>query len=180
MKNISIINTIIALTLFTLVTNPQNAQAQDTQFKIGVVDLKEVFDNYDKQKKLYNKLKAERDKLQEPIDKLSTKIETDKARYKDESKTMPEAERIALKERIEADFSEYQLKIKQSQEKIDRREKAIFTEIIAEIQKSVEVVGAKENYHLIFDGGKSRTNSLLYYSTHLNMTQKVIEYLNSN
>ena len=182
MKNISILHTIIALTLFTQLMAPQHVQAQETQkaqFKIGVVELKQVFDEYDRQKKLYKELKAERDKLQIPIDALTKKIEANKTRYEDKTNPLPEAERIALKETIETDYSEYQLKIKQSQEKIDRREKTIFIEIIAEIQNSVEEVGLNENYHLIFDGGKSRTNNLLYYSTTLNMTQKVIEHLNS-
>ena len=180
MKNISLIRVISILTLFALTAIPNYAQAQDTQFKIGVVDLKKVFDSYEKQKKLYEQLKAERDELQKPIDALTEKIEADKARYEKESDSMLEADKIALKIQIETDFSEYQLKIKQSQEQINRSEKAIFEEIIVEIQKSVEEVGVKENYHLIFDGGKSRTNSLLYYSTTLNMTQKVIEHLNSN
>lgn len=179
MKNTVLIRTFIALTLAVLPFTPHTAYAQDVEFKIGVVNLKQVFDGYDRQKTLYEELKAQRDELQVPIDALSKKIEADKARYQSESTTLSEDERTTLEETIATDFSEYELKIKQSQEKIDRREKSIFKEIIIEIQKSVEEVGAQENYHLIFDGGKSRTNSLLYYSTTMNMTQKVIENLNN-
>jgi Skp family chaperone for outer membrane proteins len=179
MRNLPIIRTILVLTLVTLIAVPYSAHAQDTQYKIGVVDLKKVFDGYEKQAKLYEDLKVERDTLQKPIDALSKSIEVDREKYEKEGKDMPEADRIALKEKIETNFSEYQLKLKQSQEKIDRKEKSIFEEIIMEIQKSVEEVGAKENYHLIFDGAKGRNNSLLYSSTTLNMTQKVIDHLNS-
>ena len=181
MNTSSIFRTILALTILTGIALPNAVHAQDTQFKIGVVDLKKVFDEYDKQKKLYVDLKTERDTLQKPIDELSKSIEANKEKYDKgkEDKSLSETALVTLKEKIEADYSEYQLKIRQSQEKIDRREKAIFEEIILEIKKSVEEVGAKENYHLVFDGGKSRTNSLLYYSTTLNMTQKIIDHLNS-
>ena len=181
MNTLPIFRTIAALTILAAIALPGVAQAQDSQFKIGVVDLKKVFDQYDKQKQLYIDLKTERDTLQKPIDELSKSIEANKTKYDKgkEDKSISEADLVVLKEKIEADYSEYQLKIRQSQEKIDRREKAIFEEIIVEIKKSVEEIGAKENYHLVFDGGKSRTNSLLYYSTTLNMTQKIIDHLNS-
>ena len=182
MKRLHIFRTIIALTLFTLTATPYVAHAQEsanTQFKIGVVNIRDVFDNYAKQKKLFEELEAERNELQKPIDALSVTIEADKKRYDSESKTMEESARIALKEKVETDYSEYQIKVKQSQEKIDRHKKSIITEIIGDIQRSVEEVGAQENYHLIFDGTKNTTNSLLYFSTTLNMTQKVIDHLNA-
>jgi Skp family chaperone for outer membrane proteins len=157
------ISMIIALSAF-----PAIAQAQDGQYKIGVVNLKVVFDEFDKQKSKYDELKSE----------LSARITADKAKFEDESSKLSADEKKALQDKIEADFSKYKAAVQQSQEEIDRKEKRIFEEIITDIQIAVEEVGAKENYHLVFDGGKNRNNNLLYYSTTLNMTQKVIDHLN--
>ena len=118
----------------------QTVYAQNAQFKIGVVNLKSIFDEYDEQKEKYKEL---------------------------------------TQEAIEADFSKYKAAVQQSQEEIDRKEKRLFELIITEIQTAVEEVGAKENYHMIFDGGKNKNNNLLYFSTTLNMTQKVIVHLNT-
>jgi len=158
---------------------PSNSPAQNAQFKIGVVNLEIIFDQYQKQKEQYEILKVEVEKLQGPIDELSEKITKDKECFEDETSGMTDDERNKLQDDIEADFSKYKAAIQQSQEEIDRREKRIFEEIIGDIQTAVEEVGVRENYHLIFDGGKTRNNNLLYFSTTLNMTQKIIDHLNS-
>jgi len=161
-------------------TSPLQATAQSTsQHKIGVVNLKEVFDNYDQQKESYKNLKVERDKAQKPIDELSAKITADKQRYESEATTMPVEERRKLKEKIESDFSLYQAEFQRLQKDIDRKEKNMLEGLFDNIQKAIEEVGAQENYHLIFEGGKNTRNGLLYYSTTLNMTQKVIDHLNA-
>ena len=175
-------NYLLHLIVFAVVVGATSAAvAQDggSQYKIGVVDLKAVFDNYDKQKAMYETLTKDRDKLQAPITALSDQITKDKERYEAESETMSEEARSTLKDKIESDFSKYKADVQQSQEEIDRKEKRIFEEVIVDIQKGVEEVGSKENYHLVFDGSKNRTNNLLYSSTTLNMTQKVIDHLNT-
>lgn len=169
----------VVLAVVVGVSSTAVAQGDGSQYKIGVVDLKIVFDNYDKQKAMYETLTKDRDKLQAPITALSDQITKDKARYEAESETMSAEARSTLKDKIESDFSKYKADVQQSQEEIDRKEKRIFEEVIVDIQKGVEEVGSKENYHLVFDGSKNRNNNLLYSSTTLNMTQKVIDHLNT-
>lgn len=158
---------------------PTIALAQNSQYKIGVVNLKIVFDEYDKQKEQYEVLKVEVDKLQKPIDDLSERITKDKETFDDETVNLTDEKRNKLQDSIEADLSKYKAAIQQSQEEVDRREKRIFDEIIGDIQIAVEEVGALGNYHLVFDSSKNRNNNLLYFSTTLNMTQKVIDHLNN-
>jgi len=171
---------LIAIIIAISVILSPNAIAQSSgQHKIGVVNLKEVFDNYDEQKKSYENLKTERDKAQKPIDDLSTKITSDKERYESGADSMAEDERRKLKEKIESDFSKYQAEFQRLQKDIDRKEKNMLEGLFANIQEAIEEVGAKENYHMIFEGGKNTRNGLLYFSTTLNMTQKVIDHLNA-
>jgi outer membrane protein len=172
------ISTILAVVLCVGLSFSAHAQST-AQHKIGVVNLKDVFDNYDKQKESYENLKVERDKAQKPIDELSAKITADKQRYESEASTMPEEERRKLKEKIESDFSMYQAEFQRLQKDIDRKEKNMLEGLFDNIQKAIEEVGAQENYHMIFEGGKNTRNGLLYYSTTLNMTQKVIDHLNA-
>lgn len=169
----------VSLLIILLATSfAYSVHAQGSQFKIGVVNMKSVFDEYDKQKIKYKELQVEVEKLQTPINKLSDTITENKKKYEDKSSGLSDEERSVLQDQIETDFSKYKSDVKLSQEKVDREEKKIFEEVISDIQVAVEEVGAKENYHLIFDGGKNRNNNLLYYSTTLNMTQKVIDHLN--
>ncbi|HIA46527.1 MAG TPA: OmpH family outer membrane protein [Candidatus Hydrogenedentes bacterium] len=167
------------IVVIAIASIPTIALAQNSQYKIGVVNLKIVFDEYDKQKEQYEVLKVEVDKLQKPIDDLSERITKDKETFDDETVNLTDEERDKLQDSIEADLSKYKAAIQQSQEEVDRREKRIFEEIIGDIQIAVEEVGALGNYHLVFDSSKNRNNNLLYFSTTLNMTQKVIDHLNN-
>ena len=167
------------IVVIAIASIPTIALAQNSQYKIGVVNLKIVFDEYDKQKEQYEVLKVEVDKLQKPIDDLSERITKDKETFDDETVNLTDEERNKLQDSIEAYLSKYKAAIQQSQEEVDRREKRIFEEIIGDIQIAVEEVGALGNYHLVFDSSKNRNNNLLYFSTTLNMTQKVIDHLNN-
>ena len=149
------------------------------QYKIGVVNLKTVFDNYDNQKASYDQLKKDRDAAQVPIDELSAQIEADRKIYEDTASDMSDEDRRALEEKIETAYGKYKAEFQRLQEDIDRKEKKILEALFEEIQQAVEDVGAQNNYHLVFEGGKSTRSGLLYYSTTLNMTQKVIDHLNS-
>jgi Skp family chaperone for outer membrane proteins len=158
------------------------ADAQDIspQHKIGVVNLKKVFDDYDKQKEMYAQLKAAKDEAQEPINELSATIEADRKRYEENKDTMTNDEKRDLEELVESNYSLYKSEFQRAQNEIDRKEKKILEELFEDIQKAVEEVGARENYHLIFEGdNQGRPSGVLYFSTTLNMTQKVVEYLNT-
>lgn len=179
MTSISTISKIAAAMLIVALAATGTARAQDATFRIGVVDLEAVFENYDKQKERYAELVKEKDKLQAPLSKLADEIEANKKRYNDEQEKMSEADRNALRDKVESDYSTYKAEMQRSQEEIDRQEKRIVEELIKDIQIAVEEVGAKEKYHLIFDGAKNAKNNLLYYDTTMNMTSKVVAHLNT-
>lgn len=157
-----------------------SAQAQQSQFKIGVVNVKEVFDNYKKQKTEYKNLEAEKDTRQKVIDDMETTIEGLQQRHTDEKDSLaPDALR-SLEDEIRTNLSVYQSKYKQLQDEIDLREKRLLEDLFADIRAAVAEVGAKGNYHLVFEAGETGRSGVLYFSTTLNMTQQVIDHLNSN
>lgn len=163
--------------LIALLCLPITAGAQEGQYKIGVVDVKEVFDEYEKQVEEYKVLEAETARLQKPITELSEKISKNQERLKDESLNLSDEERRAIEGDIELDYSRYRSAVQQNQEEIDLIERKVVNVLIVDIQNAVEEVGAQENYHIIFDGS-TRHEGLLYFSTTLNMTRKVIDHLN--
>jgi Skp family chaperone for outer membrane proteins len=161
------------------------AFAQDAgAYKVGVVDLKQVFDNYKKQIDEYAKLRTERDTMQKPIDELSKSITADKDKYDKEKDKMGDDAKRALEEKIEAAVTRYKAEFERAQQDIDRKEKKLMRDLFEEIYMGIQEVGAQGNYHLIFESGDSasvmpgRPGGLLYSSTTLNMTQKVIDHLN--
>jgi len=169
-----------------LLTIPLTAAAENgTAYKIGVVNSKEIFDNYNKQTEEYAKLRVKRDAAQEPIDLLSEQITKDKEHYDTNADTMPEDEKRVLEEKIESAVTRYKAEFERAQQDIDRLEKKLLREILEDIQIAIQEVGAKYDYHLIFENGQEnisnlagRAGGLLYSSTTLNMTQRVIDHLN--
>lgn len=162
-----------------LVAFPNQALAQDNAYKIGVVNVKEVFDNYERQKHEYELLQNEKDKKQAEIDILSKRITKQKDRYDNEKITLSDEEREDLEEQIESDYSLYKSEFKRLQEDIDRREKKLLEAVFEDIHTALQEVGLRDDYHLILEGGKSGRAAVLYYSTTMNMTQKVIDHLNT-
>lgn len=154
-------------------------------FKIGFVNTKEVFDEYDRQKKDYENLREVQAEAQEPLTELSKQIDRDKERYDAEADSMEEDERLDFEEKIQAAVTRWKAEFDRAQEDIDRQEKKLLRNVLEDIHLAIQEVGAKYNYHLIFEGGPgnassltARTGGLLYGSTTLNMTQLVIDYLN--
>ena len=154
-------------------------------FKIGVVNTKEVFDNYERQKKDYEKLREALEEAQKPIAELSEQITRDKERYDAETDSMEEDEQRELEEKIQAAVTRWKAEFDRAQEDIDRQEKKLLRNVLEDIHLAIQEVGAQYNYHLIFEAGPgdasslaARTGGLLYSSSTLNMTQLVIDYLN--
>jgi outer membrane protein len=176
--------TLHAILVLTFLALPAFAQGSENGkvagFKIGVVNIKDVFDGYQKQKDRYAALEKERVEAQVPIDEMSAKIEADKKRYDENAANMSEAERRELRDSIERAFTEYQTEFKRRQDEIDRKEKRLAEEVFADIYKAIEEIGLSDNYHLIFEAGVPGRTAIPYYSTTLNMTPRVVQHLNDN
>lgn len=176
----------LALLLFSCGTiYADNPEAAAGGFRIGVVNVKDVFDNYQKQKDLYEELRKSRDEMQKPITVLSDVIQKDQERYKAEKDTMGDADRKVLEEKIESNLTKYRAEFERAQQDINRQEKKLNEDVFREIYLAIQEVGAQGNYHLVFESGEfaapipARSGGLLYHSTTLNMTQKVIEHVNA-
>ncbi len=147
-------------------------------YKIAVVNRKEVFDNYDKQKREWQDLEAEKKKLQDQIDALSDTITAEKKRLEDEGDSMSEEDKTNLRDKIESDYRKYQTEFKRLQGEIDSKSRKFFGRMMEDIDAAVVEIGNAENYHLIFEADPKSPTSVLYYSSTIDITSKVIERLN--
>ncbi|MBI5091395.1 MAG: OmpH family outer membrane protein [Candidatus Hydrogenedentes bacterium] len=150
-------------------------------YKIGVVSRYEALKAYDKRISEYKKLETERDTLQGPLNKMLEDIKADQKRYDDGKATMSETDRKALEDTIQAAMRDLQAESKKRQGQVDDKEKRVIEAITADFEKAVKVVGEHENYHLVLEGDDNVPNRIvLYFSDTIDMTPKVIEYLNSH
>ncbi|MBN2307893.1 MAG: OmpH family outer membrane protein [Candidatus Hydrogenedentes bacterium] len=162
------------------VTSAQEAAAPAGQYKIGVVDRKKAFDGYDRAQKALEDLQADVDARQVDIDKLSEDVLAKKKVYEDNEATMPAEEKEALEEEIEALYRTYREEYKRMQDEIDRQHARLIKKSRDEIDLAVAEIGSEENYHLILEGDPKSGTDVLYYSTTIEITSKVIERLNGS
>ena len=172
--------TLLAATLFSIVVSTlavAPARAEDG-YKIAVVDMQEVLASYDKRKEKYEELQNTVDTLQKGIDELSAKIEAAKKDYDARRDSLSEEERFKLETKIQNDYTEYQAKLQQHQREIDRNEELVLREVLKDIQEKIVEIAEKENYHLVLNNGKGPRGAVLYASTSIDITPKLLLELN--
>lgn len=151
------------------------------QYKIGIVDRKAVYDAYEKRKDEFEELEAEKNRLQEDLDGMLEEIGTLRQQFENGEGTMAEEERSRLSETINSQIDRFTTERERSQRQIDRKGAKLITSLKEEIDLAAQEIGVKGNYHLILDSGqdpKLQGRDVVYYSSTLNMTQKVIDLLN--
>ncbi|MCC6697467.1 MAG: OmpH family outer membrane protein [Candidatus Hydrogenedentes bacterium] len=147
------------------------------QYKIAVVNRKQVFDNYDRQKREWDALEAEKKQLQTKIDALSDSITADKKKL-EEGTGMTDEQKTTLRDKIESDYRMYQAEFKRLQGEIDSKSRKFFGTMMEDIDKAINAIGVAENYHLIFEADPKSPTSVLYFSTTIDITTKVTDKLN--
>ena len=155
------------------------ASSQSRAYKIGIVDRKEVFDAYERTEIEYDKLEKEVEERQKVVDELSEKIEQQKSEYEKRKDTMTLEEREEFEAKVESDYRHYRSELERLQGDIDSMEMRVVKKLFDEIDQAIAEVGSEGNYHLVLDGGGEARGGVVYFSPTLDMTQKVIDHLNS-
>lgn len=167
-----------------LVTSWNWASAQDAkpaassgQYKIGVINRKQILEGYKKVKAEYEKLQTEVTSRQAKIDELSKKIDDAKKAYEGEKEKLTPSERAERETTIQNDYRDYQAKLASNQADIDTKEKTMMKGVFEEIDTVVDKIGADEGYHIILEGGSR--GGAVYFSPTVDISQKVVDALNS-
>lgn len=166
----------VLLTLALMLAAPVMAQ-EAKSYKIGVVNRKKVFDEYDKQIEGLKKLQAERDKLQVDMDALSDSITKKQENLRD-AKNLSDEERARLTDEIQSEFREYEAEFRKRQGEMDQSSKRFMEDIMKDIRAAVTAIGQEGGYDLILEADPLATSSVLYHSTSIDLTSQVILRLN--
>lgn len=173
--------TLLAAALFcalaTSLLTP-TAEAQDSSYKIAVVDMQTVLAKYEKRKSKYDDLQKQVDSLQSGIDTMSKSIEAAKADYDKKKDSLSEAELFKLETKIKNDYADYQNKLQQSQREIDGMEELVLREVLKDIQAAIEQIATSGNYHLVLNNSKGPRGAVLFASASIDITPQILTELN--
>ncbi|MGC9052692.1 MAG: OmpH family outer membrane protein [Candidatus Hydrogenedens sp.] len=164
------------------VTAQEPAKTTDTgtSYRIAVVDVELIMREYNKRKQKYEELQKEVDTQQKDLDSLMNRIEEDRKKLESGKATLSDEEKLDLKMKIEQEAASYRAELEKRQKTIDSKEERIIRECLDDIQNAVNIIATSDNYHLVFNAGKSLKSSLLFHSPTMDITSKVLTYLNSN
>ena len=149
-------------------------------YRIAVVNRKQVFDEYNKQKSEWTSLEKEREQKQAVVDRQSDAIEADKKKLA-EDKSLTQAQKEALALKIQEDTLDYQNAFQKLQNEINMRADKFFAAMMRDVDAAVQEIGSEGNYHLIFeaDPNPRSGSAVLYFSATIDITSQVVEKLNS-
>ena len=157
-----------------------DAQTANTAgYKVRVVDRKRVFDEHRATQRKLDALAKERDEKQAEIDKLSAAVQTKKDQFEEQKDSMTDEQRTALEEEIRTLFQEYRDQFDRLQREINEGHRKIIAQGQREIDEAVHTLGEEEDCHLVLEGDPKANGGVLYYSKTIDMTSKVIAFLNS-
>jgi Skp family chaperone for outer membrane proteins len=187
---------------------PASALGEDK--RIAVVNVSNVFQAYAKVKDVQDKLQAEYDPQQKELQAQERSMKTweDRLRLGD-GRDEADPELFKEKLKFEQATFDYKLKLRKLLIEVEERRKNEMKTVLNEIKNAIRIMGVREKYDLVlrapefggeFDPDKAdkkkdpedekmtaaelvrrfRENPVLYFSTGVDITDKVIDLLNSD
>ncbi|MCC6152793.1 MAG: OmpH family outer membrane protein [Candidatus Hydrogenedentes bacterium] len=148
--------------------------ASTTDYKIGVVDVEEVLNQYGKLKTEAEALKTERDRLQKEVDTKSDAL----TKEMEALKNAPQAERETKGEEIQKKIRDFRADFQRMDGELEDKRIKLFARTRQDVVKTIQQIGSEEKFHLILQGDSNGRSTVIYFATPINITSRVIEKLN--
>ena len=195
MNKISIKLRILTISLFVLVSMltfkamPKEVCAEE--LKIGIVDINDIFDNYEKRKDLDQQLKDTETEFKEELEsKKKVMIDLNEETQLLDLGSEQRNKNMETLERKNVELEGY---AKLAERQLTKRYKNAFEKIYEEISKEVDAFGKENNYSLIIKKEKSDLQSnqisdlqfkigirtVLYSSSRIEVTSNITDRLNT-
>ena len=171
-KNIWVI-VIMVLCLWSL---PGRLQAEEV-LNVGMVNLRQIFAEFEDVEKSSKVLKGEVEKQQEIIDQKKTEITTLTEELDKQEIILSKEEKERREEIIDAKVKALQDFVIEVNQTIKSMENKIKKEIIDRILKAVQEVGEEEKYDLILE---KNDKIVLFSMPKFDITEKVLKKLKDN
>lgn len=149
-----------------------------TEYKIGVVDLDVAAIEYDYGKEQMEKYRTEFKERSDQIEGEYQILLDRRKSLRNQTASMPAEERFELQLEIGDDFHSLQQKLSRLDADRARAQERLELRISHDIQSVLETIAFDENYHLVLDARDGTSNGVIYFSSTINMTPKLIDRLN--
>lgn len=159
---------IVVLILFITQVSLQVSFAQES-FKIAIISLSKVFDNYDKTKEVDKKLEKKGEKKNTERDKMVKVLN----KMKDEAQLLSRDARAKKEEKIGDLMRKLQDFDREARIELRRERDDMVKDIFKEMNKVISQYGEENGYDIIFDD-----RVLLYSSDAIDITDKIAKLLN--
>lgn len=152
-----------------------SSAASSGDYKIGVVDMDEVLKGYNALKTQVDALAAEAKQKQSDIDSRSDALKKEMEALK----SAPEADREKKSDEIKRRLRDLNADLTRMQGELDDKRAKLQARTRQDVIKTIQQIGAAENYHLILEGDTDGRSTVIYFTSTINITPKVIEKLNA-
>jgi len=175
--------------MLTFKAMPQEVCAEE--LKIGIVDINDIFDNYEKRKDLDQQLKDKETEFKEELEsKKKVMIDLNEETQLLDLGSEQRNKNMEILERKNVELEGY---AKLAEKQLTKRYKNAFEKIYEEITKEVDAFGKENNYSLIIKKEKSDLQSnqisdlqfkigirtVLYNSNRVEVTSNITDRLNT-
>jgi len=160
------------ITIFFIFIFVVSSNAADVA-KIGVVDLKRVFDNSDAGKSAQAELTKQAKKMEAELEKEGAEIEKIQKNLERQAAVISKEAREEKKRELQIKIYDFKSLEKKYKTELKRSERKIVIKIQKNILNITQEIGKKEGYLMIFD-----KSVVMYVPKTLDLTDKVIQEYN--
>jgi outer membrane protein len=164
------VHKVFGVVFFILLALPAWAQ----QIKIGLIDVQRVLSDSNAGKKAREKFQAQVKKTEADLLRQKQEMEKLKADMDKKGPLLKDDDRKNLEKELQRKYVSYQQDMRDSQEELQQKERAMTGEILKELETIVNEVGKNEKFTLILE-----RSQLLYSDQAVDITTKVVELYNS-
>jgi outer membrane protein len=161
---------VFAIVFFILLALPARAQ----QIKVGLIDVQKVLSESNAGKKARENFQVQVKKAEGNLLRQKQELEKLKADMDKRGPLLKEDDRKNLEKELQRKYVAYQQDMRDSQEELQQKERAMTAEILKELETVVTEVGKGEKFTLILE-----RSQLLYGDQAVDITNKVVELYNS-
>ena len=139
------------------------------ELKVGYVDLRKAFYEYEKTKTLEGELTS---LTEESQTKRNTMIE-EITKLRDQAELLSGDKLTTKQKELDVKLTELQNYDRETRQALLDKKNDMFRAVIDDIQEIVEDIGEKENYDYVFD-----SRNIMYAGDQYDLTSRVVEVLN--
>lgn len=175
----AVVTAVMTGVAFSASAQAQAPAAGSGNYKIGVVDRKQVFDEYGKKKTQWDTLSSEKTKIEAELNASFETLKKEKDDFDTKKAGLSDEQRSAQETALSKKLADLRFSAQARQKELDEKGEKIIKELRQEIDAAVKAIGAAGNYHLILEADTA-FSSVIYFEESMNITPEVIRYVNEH